>query len=252
MRKKRCLITGSSKGLGKALVQKFKSEGYETIGVSRSYDECVDICISTDLSEYKSVDVILQNLQGHIDVFVCNAGINMSGAFDSSPFENIAKTMQTNLILPMMLMQAFVRHKIFEKEASCIWISSLASSLSYPGSSVYGASKKGLSDFVEQIEMIVNSDLHQMTVYPGPMDTLQALQNTPSAGQKKSWAKTDVVAEKIFRGMQSRNRYLYPARGLWFLAKVVGVYPYLGEKIMDKTVWEPMKKKAREQKTLAL
>ena len=67
-RKRKALITGASRGIGKAIAEKFREHGYEVVTPTRQ---------EMDLTDGASVDAyISQHKDEYFDVIVNNAGIN--------------------------------------------------------------------------------------------------------------------------------------------------------------------------------
>ena len=89
MNKRKVFITGSSRGIGLKIAERFLADGYDIISPNR--DEL-------DLSDLNSVKKYLENFNEEVDVLINNAGINnLSYSYDFSD-SGLVDIMNTNLI----------------------------------------------------------------------------------------------------------------------------------------------------------
>ncbi|EDP74143.1 SDR family NAD(P)-dependent oxidoreductase, partial [Hydrogenivirga sp. 128-5-R1-1] len=97
---KTCLITGVSKGLGKALALKFKKEGFTVVGVSRSKPDFeIDYHIEVDLAEKTAVEYIYKKFNekyNHLDILINNAGIGLYDSWENTKEEDLRKLLEIN------------------------------------------------------------------------------------------------------------------------------------------------------------
>src|SRR3989339_708316 len=102
---KTVFITGASRGIGKALANKFMSEGYFVIGTA--LDGKVDFnhknlkIVSLDLYDDKSIERCVEELKKQdrrIDIFINNAGVLLDEGEENIVIDKLRKTLQVNLI----------------------------------------------------------------------------------------------------------------------------------------------------------
>jgi len=115
---KTVVITGVSRGIGKALAQKFLGEGYKVIGTST--DGTTDISNSNlemvmlDLANAESIEKAVVEIQGKadtIDILINNAGVAEDEQLGRTDLEALRKTMEVNVFGTIGFTEQLV-HKI--------------------------------------------------------------------------------------------------------------------------------------------
>lgn len=188
------IITGGSKGIGKALAQKYHSENYTVFSIARSeLENCSYTQIIADLSNLDATVNAMRTIFSQIDAstvatitLINNAGtlgtINTLGNLDP---ENIAQAIQLNTTSPLVLSNEFIRlTKGWKANRQIINISSGAATNPYQGWSVYCTSKAAL-DMTTKVIAAEQNDIENgvkcTAIYPGVVDTHMqtAIRKTP-------------------------------------------------------------------------
>ena len=156
------LITGSTRGIGKAIAREFAKKGYDIIiNYINSREKAEEL--KQQIEEMYNVKVlaIQANLEdeieiknmvnkaikefGRIDVLVNNAGIVIDKEFEEKTVEDWKKTLDVNLIAPFVLTKLVGKEMIKQKGGVIVNISSTNGiNTYYPSSAEYDASKAGL------------------------------------------------------------------------------------------------------------
>ena len=192
------IVTGSSKGIGKALVRLLlKKEHHQVIGISRSADLVAHpnyLHIPLDLGNF---DLVIQNLDSIFPVgnykrvaLINNAGwigeINYLGKISSASIKSV---FDINVSAPALLMNEFIRRYGAKPgmEKIVLNISSGAAQKSIDGWSGYCASKAALNAFtlIAHEEAKINgSEIRFFAVSPGVVDTemQQDIRSAPKDG----------------------------------------------------------------------
>ena len=174
------IVTGSSRGLGKAIAEAFLNKGAKVIGISRSssIEHENYTHIEADLSkleEVKSLDIPFQSgLEKYI--LINNAGrLGKVNTFDEIEVDDIVQTTQLNYLSPIVLIKKFNRFKRNEKGA--FYVINIGSGAAYQpidGWSMYCSTKSALSMFtrvVKEESDIHNFGLNVVDLSPGIIDT---------------------------------------------------------------------------------
>jgi glucose 1-dehydrogenase len=158
---KRALVTGSGRGIGRAIAIRFAREGADVVindldiqGEARQTLAEVEsagrrgVLIQADLSRTdearRLIDRAIQQL-GPLDILVNNAGIEKRAPFVEVTEADYDKVLDVNLKGAFFTTQAFVRHLLADRRpGKIIQISSVHEELPFPGYSTYCASKGGL------------------------------------------------------------------------------------------------------------
>jgi short-subunit dehydrogenase len=142
---KQAIVTGVSSGIGKEIANELLNEGYYVIGLSRkkidfekNYEH-----ISLDLSDPKAIEN-LPKLR--CDLLVNAAGLGYFQPLETMSFKQINELIDLNLKAPILLTNRLLRC-LRENEGLVINLSSVEATKSSKLSSVYSATKSGLTAF---------------------------------------------------------------------------------------------------------
>lgn len=151
-----CLITGSSRGLGKAIALAFGKKGHQVvIHYKDKKDESGEvaskikesIALKADVRIFKEVKVLIEHVikkWGRIDVLVNNAGITKEALLLKTTEKDFDDVIATNLKGPFNFIRAVAPYMMKQKTGHIINISSIAGVMGSAGLSAYSASKAGL------------------------------------------------------------------------------------------------------------
>lgn len=169
------IITGASRGLGKAIAERLTANGEKVIGLVRSLDNLDIEGIACDVSDYTSVKQAartIKKMKEPITAFINVAGVasmNMAVMTDES---TVQKLIQTNLVGTMYCCQLFAPMMMREKKGSFINFSTIAVALALKGESVYAASKAGVEAFSRVFAReMADFNIRVNCIAPGPINT---------------------------------------------------------------------------------
>lgn len=166
------LVTGASKGIGKAIAEELKSVGH--IFASGRNEEALtvyeDYCIC-DLSLNNEClgDFIIKN---KIDVLVNNAGEYIYGGIDSMNSDDIHRIFETNLLAPTYLISKAVPYMKEKKWGRVINIGSISGVMGEANASLYSSSKAGLIGLTKALALeLAEYNITVNTINPGWVET---------------------------------------------------------------------------------
>ena len=169
------IITGASRGLGKAITERLAENGEKVIGLARSIDGLDVEGIECDVSDYKSVKNAarrVKRMKTSVKAFVNAAGVasmNMAVTTDES---TVQKLIQTNLVGTIYCCQLFAPIMLRQKYGSFINFSTIAVALALKGESVYAASKAGVEAFSRTFAReMADFNVRVNCIAPGPIRT---------------------------------------------------------------------------------
>jgi len=181
MKQKVVFVTGASRGLGKALAEKFLKEGYFIIGTStsgKSYFENKNIVIlKLDLSSSRSIKDCLKNfikLNKKIDILINNAGIASDKEEDPNIYMNILrKVLEVNIFGTVDLTEKLIPY--LNDSGKIINISSRAGSMAhtkYVNYPDYRISKAALNMYTRTLATkLENRKIMVASIHPGWVKT---------------------------------------------------------------------------------
>jgi len=154
------IVTGASKGIGKAIATRFAREGASLVVASRSRDALEKVAheiksaggealvVTVDVRNADSIDELVKKTVSHygrLDLLVNNAGITMGGASEELSPEDWRTAMETDLFGVFFACQAAARVMIPQGSGNIINISSVNGILAAPRRAAYCSSKAGVN-----------------------------------------------------------------------------------------------------------
>ena len=169
------IVTGASRGLGQAVVERLMESGEEVVGLARNTSDTDIQMISCDVSDYSSVKNAakeVKKMKKPLKAFVNAAGVasmNMAVTTDQS---TVQKLIQTNLVGTIYCCQLFSPIMLRQKKGSFINFSTIAVALALKGESVYAASKAGVESFSRTFAReMADFNVRVNCIAPGPIKT---------------------------------------------------------------------------------
>lgn len=137
------LVTGTSRGLGKAIAMRLHECGHTVVGCARTEADVPFEHISgIDFRDPKTFEHLFPML-GECDGLVNNVGIAFDGLLATQGEKSIADVLQVNLVNTLILTKHYVRARL-NKGGAIVNISSIIGIRGYAGLVAYSASKAGL------------------------------------------------------------------------------------------------------------
>ena len=178
---KTALVTGASRGIGRAIALEFKEKGYSVIGTATSESgaaELNDIGIQgyvLDLNSHESIDSFWQKLEDNnqnISLLVNNAGITRDNIVLRMSDEEWSDIMNVHLYGTFQLCKRSLKMMLKSKWGRIINISSASASIGNRGQSNYAAAKAGVEAFTKSLAKEVGKrDITINAVAPGFIST---------------------------------------------------------------------------------
>ena len=210
------LITGASKGIGKAIAEQLAKEKTNVLLVARSENllqqqvtylsstyqiqaDYLAIDLATEGASQKIVDWCLGKKYS-INILVNNAGYGLSGAFEKYSLQENRDMMQVNMNVPMELCNLLIPYLSQQPKAYILNIASSAAYQAIPGMSIYAATKSFLLSFSRGLRYeLRNSSISVTAVCPGATDT--NFPDRAKVGEKarKAAAKVNMTPEEVSR-----------------------------------------------------
>ena len=172
------IITGVSRGMGKAIAELYLQKGFQVIGVGRSHqiDHSNFSFLECDLSNTEKVKSLFKDQQFNEPVtLINNAGIIGSILRISDQEElDLEHVMTVNVTSPMLLLQSVYKNMVNKSDFTLVNISSGAANRAIPSWASYCASKAALNMLTEGFyleEQEKGIELKAYAVSPGVIDT---------------------------------------------------------------------------------
>jgi NAD(P)-dependent dehydrogenase (short-subunit alcohol dehydrogenase family) len=224
VKNKSVLITGGSRGLGRALGIILAQQGARVVLCARGMDELARTVeeirlaggeaygIAADLGDKNSIYAITGEaaaLVGPIDILIQNA--STLGALPlqlllDTDCEDLEETLQVNLIGPFRLAKVIVGSMVLRQTGLMISITSDAGVEAYSGWGAYGVSKAALDHLTRVFAVeLQDTGVTFFSIDPGEMDTRMHADAIPNA-DPATLAKPSDVARRILEVIQQGKR----------------------------------------------
>jgi 3-oxoacyl-[acyl-carrier protein] reductase len=159
---KTVIVTGGSRGIGKAIVERFAAEGARVYFSYNKHAEAAEavarsagaVALACNQADGESVERAVERIAnecGGIDVLVNNAGITRDQYCMMMPFEQWRAVIDTNLHGAFRWVKACCRGMINARRGAIINVSSVSSLVGIGGQVNYAASKGGLEAFTRAL-----------------------------------------------------------------------------------------------------
>lgn len=179
------LVTGASRGIGKAVAKRFAKEGHFVIGTATTekgaqlIDEYLHdsggIGRVLDVRDNEQIDKLFEEIEsvyGAVQVLVNNAGITQDGLLMRMKDDDWENVMDTNLTSVYRMSKRAVRGMMKARRGRIINITSVVAQMGNAGQSNYAATKAGVEGFSRTLAREIGS--RQVTincVAPGLIET---------------------------------------------------------------------------------
>ena len=179
------LVTGASRGIGRAIAEQLASQGATVIGTATS-DAGADnitaylsssggkgMCLNvTDADSVAAVMKAINDEYGVVTILVNNAGITRDNLLMMMKQEQWDDIINTNLTSIYRLSKAVLRNMMKKKKGRIINISSVVGITGNPGQTNYSATKAGMLGFTKSLAREIGSrNITVNCVAPGFIDT---------------------------------------------------------------------------------
>jgi len=161
------LVTGSARGIGKTIVERFAAEGAVVVLSDVTNEAAAAETLAAivgaggkgmvemfDVGDAALVDAAVQRIlaeQGRIDILVNNAGITRDNLLMRLSEEDFDAVLRTNLKGTFLLTKAVSRHMMKQRSGRIVNLSSVVGQMGNAGQSNYSAAKAGIIGFTKSM-----------------------------------------------------------------------------------------------------
>ena len=204
------VITGGTKGIGRATVEKFLAEGFDVATCARSrqnldnlademktaYPEACIWAKKADLSKKEEVKVfaeVVKSLGRPVSMLLNNTGVFIPGSVHSEEEGNLELMMETNLYSAYHLTRALIDDMIERKAGHIFTTGSIAGIQAYAGGGSYSISKFALLGFTKALR-------EDMKPYG-----IRVTSILPGATYTASWEGVELPPERFMKASDIAN-----------------------------------------------
>ena len=206
--RRRALVTGASRGIGRAIVQRLRSDGYWVVAPDRR---------ALDLSSQISLESFLKDGALDADILVNCAGENLPKMIPLITDDHLMRTLEVNFVSAFRLIRHYANTMKSRGWGRIVNVSSCYSTLARAGRAPYSASKAALDSLTRTAALEFGADgVLVNSVSPGFVDTELTRQNNSTDKIATLAASTALgrlaspseIAELVHFLVSERNTYL--------------------------------------------
>ena len=248
----RALVTGASRGIGRALAERLAERG-STVGLAarseRELEALADalpgehvVLGGTDVGDRASVEAAVERFAsaaGGIDLVVANAGLTHYELIREQPVEHIEEMTRVNWLGTVYTVKAALPHLIGQGSGHIVVVSSGAGHRAFPQAAAYGATKAAQRMFAEALRHeLAGSGVSVTTVYPGEIATSL---HDHEKHRMPTWYRggpdalpAHKLADKILAAVENDDRDLFHPPLVKLLGMVHGISPKLADGMLRR------------------
>jgi len=208
------IVTGASRGIGRAVALLLAMQGAHVVCVARSADELADVARKTnglavpaDVTDEADVRNVVEATllhYGRLDLLVCNAGVGSFGPLENVEAAEWDQIFDVNVKGTFLLCRAVLPHFKQQGRGHIIGIASDVARRTFAHGTVYGASKFAQDALLGSLRKEVRPfGVKVSVIYPGLVDTYFNDAQPGAADAEKTHLRPLDVAQTV--------RYIFEA-----------------------------------------
>lgn len=221
----RAIVTGASRGIGRATAAALAARGARLGLMARSRDPLEELAgelggetvvLAADVGDRESVGAAVGRFveqAGGVELLVANAGIAHYAPFTELPIERAEEMVRINVLGTLYTVKAALPHMLDRAAGHVVVVASGASLRAFPWAATYGATKSAQSAFAEALRHeLSGTGVSVSTVFPGEIATdLHAHERDrmPDWYRGSDAIPPQRVAEAIVRVVEDDRRTAY-------------------------------------------
>lgn len=221
----RALVTGATRGIGRALAVALAARGARLGLIARGADELEalagelpgeHLALAADVGDRAALAEAvseLANRAGGLDLAIANAGIAHYGRFAEQEIERAEEMVRVNVLGVLYTVHAALPHLLAGRRGQLVVVSSGAGLRAFPEAATYGATKAANRAFAEALRHeLSGTGVGLTTVFPGEVATdLHAHERDRMPAWYRSAAaiSPDRVAERVIAAVEAGDRAVY-------------------------------------------
>jgi uncharacterized protein len=244
----RVVVTGASRGIGRAIAAAFAARGAEVGLVSRSEEALNELVLAlpgeghdalpADVGDRDAIAKALGEF-GHVDVLVVNAGVANYGRFRDMDLDDVERMTRINWLGTVNTIAAALPGMFERSRGHIVVVSSGAGVRSFPEAAVYGATKSAQRGFAEALRHELDgTGVSLTTVYPGEVKSHlhdHEKETMPDWYRgKDNAAEAEPLAEQVVDAVEKDKRAVYYPPIVRLLRIMHGISPRLSDRILKR------------------
>ena len=202
------IVTGASRGIGKAIALLLSLQGAKVVAVARNEAELAELTHKTqglsivaDVSMETDAQQVIEGTllhYGRLDILVCNAGVGSFNELENFTSSEWDRIFDTNVKGTFLMCKAVVPHVKAQKKGHIVGITSDVAKRTFAHGTAYGASKFAQDAVLASLRKEVRAHgVKVSTIYPGLVDTYFNDTTPGSAEAEKTHLRPADIAQAV-------------------------------------------------------
>ncbi|WES65881.1 SDR family oxidoreductase [Microbacter sp. GSS18] len=213
------LVTGCSRGIGRATALALLERGWRVYATARNPDDLHDLeragcrILALDVTDAASRDAAVEAVtgrEGAVGVLVNNAGISELGALETFPADHVRRLFETNVFGMLALTQLVLPGMRAQRWGRVVNIGSMNGRFIWPGMGAYAATKHAIEAFSDALRYELRPlGVEVSLIAPGMVTTglaIAAADRARAAEDVPVWARFDARVVELSRTWDSGAR----------------------------------------------
>jgi short-subunit dehydrogenase len=247
----RALVTGASRGIGRAVADALAQRG-ATVGLAaRSTGELealaaelpgTHVALTCDVALPASIATAVEEFvaaSGGLDLVVANAGIAHYEPVAEQSLENIVRMTEVNWLGTVHTVQAALPHLLAQGHGHIVVMSSGAGLRPFPSAAAYSATKAAQRMFAEALRHeLAGTGVSVTTVYPGEIRTSL---HDHERGRMPAWyhggqqaATPEALAKRVVKAVERDSRHVHYRPLVKGMGIVHGLSPRMADRMLRR------------------
>ncbi|SFQ34787.1 SDR family oxidoreductase [Hymenobacter arizonensis] len=202
------IVTGASRGIGKAIAIVLALQGAKVVAVARNEDELAELTHKTkglsmvaDVTMESDAEQVIEGTllhYGRLDILICNAGVGSFNELENFTSSEWDRIFDTNVKGTFLLCKAAIPHFKAQKKGHIVGIASDVARRTFAHGSAYGASKYAQDAMLASVRKEVRPyGIKVSSIYPGLVDTYFNDTTPGSAEAEKTHLRPTDIAHAV-------------------------------------------------------
>ena len=202
------IVTGASRGIGKAIALLLSLQGAKVVAVARNEEELAELTNKTqglsivaDVSMESDAQQVIEGTllhYGRLDILVCNAGVGSFNELENFTSSEWDRMFDTNVKGTFLMCKSVVPHFKAQKKGHIVGIASDVAKRTFAHGTAYGASKFAQDAMLASLRKEVRvHGVKVSTIYPGLVDTYFNDTTPGSAEAEKTHLRPADIAQAV-------------------------------------------------------
>lgn len=200
------LVTGASRGIGRATALHLASLGWEVLAGARDVADLESLvaegsagritAVALDVTEAAHLQALDAALPTRVDALVNNAGIAVGGPIEALPLDELRRQLEVNVVGQVAVTQTLIP-RLRAGRGRIVFVSSISGRVSVPMTGAYNASKYALEALADALRLELRTwGIKVSLVEPGAIDT-------------DIWRKVDETIDATVADLSAEHLALY-------------------------------------------